>query len=122
MRGTVLVVEDNELNVKLLKIFLDAHDFQVVVAMDGESAVRIAQETRPSLILMDLQLPKMDGLSAVRAIRSDPECRSIPIIAVTGFAMDGDRASSLEAGCDDYVSKPIDVDELLTRMERVLNR
>jgi len=108
----ILIVEDNEDNMELLIQMLE-DDFDIIKATDGEEAIQIAQEEKPDLILMDLSLPKMDGWEATRRLKENDELRSIPIIALTAHAMPGDREKALSAGCDGYVSKPIEVDKLM---------
>src|SRR5436305_7142230 len=102
----ILIVEDNELNMKLLNDVLEAYGYEVIQAREGGTALPLARQHRPDLILMDIQLPDMSGLEAVRRLRADEETRAIPIIAVTAFAMAGDERKTLESGCDAYVAKP----------------
>jgi two-component system, cell cycle response regulator DivK len=103
----ILVVEDNELNMKLLNDVLEAHGYQVMSTGRGEVAIEWAQQYRPELILMDLQLPDLSGLEATRRLKANAETRDIPVIAVTAFAMAGDEKKALDHGCDAYVAKPI---------------
>ena len=116
----VLYVEDNEDNIFLLKTRLEQSGYQTLVARDGELGVKIAQEERPSVILMDMSLPVMDGWEATRILKELPETHAIPIIGVSAHAMAGDREKAIEAGCDDYVTKPVDLPELLEKIGRVL--
>jgi two-component system cell cycle response regulator DivK len=109
----ILVVEDNELNMKLLNDVLEAHGYVVLATGEGAVAVAWAQQYRPDLILMDLQLPDMSGLEVTRQLKADPETTSIPIVAVTAFAMAGDEKKALEHGCDAYVAKPINLRNFL---------
>src|ERR1700733_913805 len=109
----ILVVEDNELNMKLLNDVLEAHGFDVMSTARGKVAVEWAREHHPDLILMDLQLPDLSGLDATRRLKADEATRDIPVIAVTAFAMAGDRKKALDHGCDAYVAKPIVLRELL---------
>lgn len=109
----ILVVEDNELNMKLLNDVLEAHGYAVMSTARGTVAVEWAQQYRPDLILMDLQLPDLSGLEATRLLKADAATRHIPIIAVTAFAMAGDEKKALEHGCDAYVAKPIVLREFL---------
>jgi two-component system cell cycle response regulator DivK len=102
----ILVVEDNELNMKLLNDVLEAHGYEVLSTGEGAVAVAWAQQYRPDLILMDLQLPDMSGLEVTRQLKAGAETASIPIVAVTAFAMAGDEKKALEHGCDAYVAKP----------------
>ncbi len=118
----ILLVEDNEMNRDMLSRRLQRKGHEVVIAVDGEEAVAMAQSAAPDLILMDISLPVMDGLEATRRIKIAPETRSIPIIGLTAHAMAGDREKSLEAGCDDYDTKPIDFQRLLEKMLALLNR
>jgi two-component system, cell cycle response regulator DivK len=103
----ILVVEDNELNMKLLNNVLEAHGYDVLSTGRGEVAIEWAEQYRPDLILMDLQLPDLSGLEATRRLKANEETSSIPVIAVTAFAMAGDERRALEHGCDAYVTKPI---------------
>ncbi|MEO1439994.1 MAG: response regulator, partial [Chloroflexota bacterium] len=109
----ILVIEDNSDNMTLITDILNSLNYTVIQATDGEVGVQKANEDRPDLILMDLSLPKMDGWTATRQIKATPEIESIPVIALTAHAMVGDRERALEAGCDDYVSKPINLKELV---------
>jgi CheY-like chemotaxis protein len=120
MGNRILVVEDNADNRILITDVLDSMDYEVIIATDGEEGVRKASAERPDLILMDISLPQMDGLTATRRIKAMPELQHIPIIALTAHAMVGDRERALEAGCDDYVSKPIDLRELATKLTQYL--
>jgi CheY-like chemotaxis protein len=119
----VLYVEDNDDNVYMLKMRLELEDgFEVLVAGDGEQGLAIAAAERPDLILMDLNLPVVDGWEATRRLRLDPETRTIPIIALTAHAMAGDRERALAAGCDEFDTKPIDLERLLAKIRAVLDR
>ncbi len=109
----VLVVEDNEKNMKLLRDVLQATGHRVLEATDGEAALALAREHSPALVLMDIQLPDMDGVEALARLRADPVTAAIPVVAVTAQAMKGDREQFVAAGFDAYLSKPIDLDELL---------
>lgn len=109
----ILVVEDNELNMKLLNDVLEAHGYEVMSTGRGVEAVEWARQYLPDLILMDLQLPDLSGLDATRQLKGDPETRAIPVIAVTAFAMAGDEKRALEHGCDAYVAKPIILKDFL---------
>ncbi|MGB5195689.1 MAG: response regulator [Candidatus Deferrimicrobium sp.] len=115
MAGTpkkVLVVEDNGNNLLLTKDILRHHGYEVIEAGNGHEAIRLARERNPDLILMDIQMPVMDGIAAGRILKGDPATRQIKIIAVTSFAMKGDREKILEAGFDDYIAKPLNTREL----------
>ena len=118
----ILLVEDNEMNRDMLSRRLARKNYDVVMAMDGLEAVTKAQSERPDLILMDISLPVIDGREATRRIRAEAETQSIPIIALTAHAMSGDRDLALEAGCDDYETKPIDLPRLMEKIEALLNR
>jgi len=104
----ILVVEDSPMNRRILEVLLRGHGYEPVEAEDGNQALEILAKDRPDLILMDMQLPGIDGYELTRRLRADPETRDIPIIAVTANAMAGDDRKALEAGCDAYVPKPID--------------
>ena len=112
MSGKILVIEDNDRNRKLVKILLEAKNYEVIEAKTGEEALAYLHDDKPDLILLDIQLPNMDGLTLARMLRSNQETKDIPIVAVTAYAMKGDKERVLEAGCDAYVSKPIDTREL----------
>ena len=117
----ILVIEDNSLNMKLVRVLLAAiGKHKVIEAIDAESGIRLAREQKPDLILMDIQLPNMDGLDATRIIKSDPTLKDIIIVAVTSRAMDGDGLKAKEAGCDDYITKPIDTKLFLKTIEKHL--
>jgi two-component system, cell cycle response regulator DivK len=118
----VLIVEDNALNLKLLHDVLEYHGYLILTTGRGEEAVDLARQYRPDLILMDIQLPDITGIEAARRLKADEQTRTIPIIAVTAFAMSGDRAKILESGCDDYVSKPFNVAEFLELVARYTGR
>jgi two-component system cell cycle response regulator DivK len=115
----ILVVEDQEFNRDLLVQILE-DDYTVVVSTDGADAVAQATRSRPDLILMDFGMPVMDGWEATRRIKSDPGLRHIPIIAITSHAMVGDEQRAREAGCDDYMAKPIHEDELLAKIKHFI--
>lgn len=115
----VLVVEDNDMNMQLVEYLLEGGGYQIVKAASGEDALSVARVGEPvDLILMDVHLPGIDGLSVVREMKSDARTRSIPILALTAHAMRGDRDRFLEAGCDGYISKPIDVKTFLTSIRQ----
>lgn len=116
----ILYVEDNENNVYMLVRRLKRHGFEVLVAADGAQGVEIARSEHPDLILMDLNMPVLDGWEATRQLKEAPETRTIPIIALSAHAMSGDRERALEAGCDDYDTKPVQIDSLLTKMRALL--
>ena len=116
----ILYVEDNEDNVYMLTRRLERAGFEVVVASDGEQGVAAARAKRPDLILMDLSLPVLDGWEATRRLKSAEDTRAIPVIALSAHAMPGDREKALEAGCDDYDSKPINMPSLLAKIRALL--
>lgn len=117
--GPILLVEDNELNCEMLTRRLTRVGFAVITAADGEQALALMASARPALVLMDMNLPVMDGWTACRRAREDVQLKEIPIIALTAHAMDADRRSALAAGCDDYATKPIDFPELLAKIRRL---
>ena len=121
MAKTVLVVEDNELNMKLFHDLLEANGYNIVQTRNGLEAIDLAREHRPDLILMDIQLPEVSGLEVTKWIKEDDELRSIPIIAVTAFAMKGDEEKIREGGCEAYIAKPISVANFLETVERFLS-
>ncbi|MGH7324831.1 MAG: response regulator [Candidatus Rokuibacteriota bacterium] len=118
----ILIVEDNERNRKLVRDVLQFKGYQTLDAETGEDGVRLARERRPALILMDIQLPGIDGITALGQLRSDPLTRGIPVIAVTASAMTHDRQKILAAGFDGYQTKPIRVQEFLEAVRRMLER
>lgn len=122
MRRKVLLVEDNPQNRYLITFLLEKSGYEVVIAEDGEAAVEAVPAHRPDVILMDVQLPKIDGYEATRRIKSDERFSAIPVLALTAHSMKGDRVKALEAGCDDYITKPVDIDVLLRRIEEVLGQ
>jgi two-component system cell cycle response regulator DivK len=114
--GRILLVEDNHDNLTLIADFLQVLDYEVFFASDGAQGVQMARELHPDLILMDLSLPIMDGWSATRLLKADEKYSVIPIIALTAHAMKGDRERALAAGCDDYVTKPLNLMELAGKL------
>lgn len=116
----ILVVEDNEMNRDMLARRLERRGYQVVVAVDGAQGLALAQSEAPDLILMDMSLPVLDGWEATRQLKAASETRAIPVIALTAHAMAGDRDKALEAGCDDYDTKPIELPRLLAKIEAFL--
>ncbi|MBF0320626.1 MAG: response regulator [Nitrospirae bacterium] len=112
MKSKILIVEDNENNRLLMNAVLSYHGYDIIEAANGEEGVRAARETLPELIFMDIQLPVMDGITAVKILKNDPATRRIKTVAVTAYAMKGDREAILEAGFDGYLSKPIDTRQL----------
>lgn len=117
----ILIVEDNDLNRDVLSRLLVARGYEVLAAEDGLQALTLAQRHQPDLILMDLGLPGIDGWECVRRLRSDPSTRATPVVALTAHAMNGDREKALEAGCDEFDTKPIDFAGLLNKMIRLLD-
>jgi CheY-like chemotaxis protein len=116
----ILLIEDNEMNRDMLSRRLTRKGFEIAIAEDGEKGVQMAQTEAPSLILMDISLPVMDGYEATRQIKANPTTRSIPVVALTAHAMSGDREKCLEAGCDEYETKPVDLPRLLDKIEQLL--
>ncbi len=116
----ILLVEDNEFSRDMLSHRLRKRGFEVVVACNGFEAIQQSLTQHPSLILMDLSLPMMDGWNATKQIKYRPEINRIPVIALTAHAMNGDREKALEAGCDDYITKPVKLDELLSLIDNWL--
>jgi two-component system, cell cycle response regulator DivK len=117
---TVLIVEDNELNMKLFHDLMEAHGYNILQTRDGMEALKLARAHRPDLILMDIQLPEVSGLEVTKWIKEDDDLRSIPVIAVTAFAMKGDEEKILQGGCEAYIAKPISVTNFLKTVERFL--
>lgn len=113
MSKTVMIVEDNELNMKLFHDLLEAHGYRTVETRTGVEAVELARANRPDLIIMDIQLPEISGLDVTRKLKADPELRAIPVVAVTAFAMKGDEERIRAGGCEAYLSKPISVAKFL---------
>lgn len=118
----ILLVEDNEMNRDMLSRRLERRGYQVVIAVDGAQGVALARSEMPHLILMDMDLPVLDGWEATRQLKAAPETQSIPVIALTAHAMSGDREKALEAGCDDYDSKPVELPRLLAKIEALLGQ
>ncbi len=118
----ILIVEDNEINRDMLFRRLKRKGYELIIAVDGEQGVTMARSEAPDLILMDMSLPLLDGWAATRVLKARPETSSIPIVALTAHAMAGDQQKAMEAGCDDYDTKPIDLQRLLGKMEALLAR
>ena len=116
----VLIVEDNDLNMKLFNDLLEAHGYFTLQTKDGVEALRMARQHRPDLILMDIQLPEVSGLEVTKWLKEDDDLRSIPVIAVTAFAMKGDEEKIREGGCEAYIAKPISVAGFMRTVERFL--
>ncbi|WP_409526065.1 response regulator [Nitrincola sp. MINF-07-Sa-05] len=117
MSGRILVIEDNQANLELMVYLLEAFGYEVLTAQDGGEGLERAVSHRPDLIICDIQMPVMDGYEVVRKLKSDPALSHIPVMAVTAFAMVGDRQKVMEAGFDDYFTKPIDPKEFLKQVE-----
>jgi two-component system cell cycle response regulator DivK len=116
----ILLVEDNEMNRDMLSRRLIKKGYDLVMAMDGEQAIEVARSESPDLILMDISLPGLDGWEATRRLKAEPETQAIPIIALTAHAMAGDKEKCLEAGCDDYDTKPVEFPRLLGKIQGFL--
>jgi two-component system, cell cycle response regulator DivK len=121
MKGKILVIEDNEQNLYLTRYILEDCDYEVFSAMDGKSGIELAASLLPDLILLDIQLPVMDGYTVARKLRQNPDLADTPIIAVTSYAMPGDREKTIEAGCSGYIEKPIDPDTFAVQVEKALS-
>lgn len=119
MSGTVLLIEDNEQNRYLATFLLEAHGYRVVWARDGARGIELAQKVQPDLVLLDIQLPTLDGYGVARALRAIDALRTTPIVAVTSYAMVGDREKAIAAGCNGYIEKPIDPDTFVSEVERI---
>lgn len=116
----ILLVEDNEMNREMLSRRLERKGYNVIIAVDGAASIDLARANRPDLILMDMSLPVVDGWEATRRLKADEDLRDIPVIALTAHAMASDREKALEAGCDDYDTKPIDLPRLLDKIAGLL--
>ena len=120
MAKTVLIVEDNELNMKLFHDLLEAHGYNTIGTRNGIEALDLARKHKPDLVLMDIQLPEVSGLEVTKWLKDDPALKSIPVVAVTAFAMKGDEERIREGGCEAYISKPISVTHFLDTIKRLL--
>jgi CheY-like chemotaxis protein len=120
MRAPILAVDDNPQNLKLVRVLLSGAGYEVRTATDGEEALDVLATFSPRLILMDLQMPDIDGLTLTRRLKADPAHRDVLIVALTAYAMKGDREKALAAGCDEYVTKPIDIDAFLALVAELL--
>jgi len=118
----ILIVEDNEMNRDMLSRRLVKRGYDVDIAVDGEQGLAMARSTPPALILMDMSLPGVDGWEATRQLKTMPETRAVPVIALTAHAMAGDREKAIAAGCDDFDTKPVDLARLLVKIEALLGR
>ena len=122
MKDKILIVEDNPQNMRLIEMTLRGKGYNLFKAIDGEQALDMAFRERPDLIIMDIQLPKLDGLEVTRKLRQSPEFSHIPIIAITAYAMKGDEQKAIEAGCDAYLSKPINTRQLPGMIAQMLTQ
>ncbi|WP_370930810.1 response regulator [Bartonella sp. DGB1] len=120
MKKKVMVVEDNELNMKLFCDLLESCGYETIKVKDGVNIVEIVNKHMPNLILMDIQLPEISGLEAMKLVKQEEQIKHIPIIAVTAFAMRGDEEKMLQGGCEDYISKPISIEPFLTKIKSYL--
>ena len=116
----ILIIEDNPMNTKLVRDLLHANGYSTLAAQDATTGLQMARLEKPSLILMDIDLPGMNGLDATRVLKSDPVTAGIPILALTAYAMKGDEKKALDAGCDAYMSKPIDIRQFMNRVRILL--
>lgn len=121
MGNTILIVDDDPRSLKLFRDLLQASGYTVIQAADGQEAVALAQSRKPDLVLMDVRLPGMDGMEATRAIKRHPDTRHIPVVAVTGEAMEKQREAILQAGCDDYIAKPVEFATLLRTVDAYMS-
>ncbi len=120
MNRTVLLIEDNEQNRYLATFLLERHGYRIIAAHDGPAGLALAAAAAPALVLLDIQLPGMDGYAVARALRALPALHAVPIIAVTSYAMVGDREKCLAAGCNGYIEKPINPDTFVAEIERLV--
>lgn len=120
MKRKILVIEDNEQNLYLVRFILERSDYEVFAATDGLTGIELASRLKPDLILLDIQLPGMDGYTVARSLRKNPDFVDTPIVAVTSYAMPGDREKTIESGCSDYIEKPIDPDTFITKVKKHL--
>jgi CheY-like chemotaxis protein len=120
VKNKILVIEDNEQNMYLVNFILENHGYQVIQALNGVDGISLARQQQPDLILLDIQLPIMDGYTVARELRKNKLLAKVPIVAVTSYAMTGDRENALEAGCTGYIEKPIDPDTFIPQVEQYL--
>ena len=120
MKGKILVIEDNEQNLYLVRYILEQKNYEVFAAPDGKSGIEMAASLKPDMILLDIQLSGMDGYAVARNLRRNPDLSETPIVAVTSYAMSGDREKVMEAGCNGYIEKPIDPDTFVAKIEQHL--
>ncbi len=118
MTNTILIVEDNELNMKLFRDLLEAHGYDTLEAKNGKDALKLIHNHHPDLIIMDMQLPEVSGLEVTRQIKNDDEIKTIPVVAVTAFAMKGDEEKFRTGGCEAYIAKPISVAQFVDTVKR----
>lgn len=121
MKGKILIIEDNEQNLYLIRYMLEDGDYEVFTAMDGKKGIESAASLLPDIILLDIQLPTMDGYEVARQLRQIPDLVKTPIVAVTSYAMSGDREKAMEAGCSGYIEKPINPDTFVAQVEQHLS-
>ncbi len=122
MAKVILIVEDEPKNLKLVRDLLQVSGYKTIEATDGKQGIELAKARKPDLILMDIMMPKMDGLEAARILKADAITRNIPVVALTSYVMKGDKERILQAGCDGYIAKPIDIQELLEKVGEYLSR
>ena len=120
MKSRILVIEDNEQNMYLITFILEKHGYEVIQARDGRSGIESALASGPDLIVLDIQLPEMDGYTVARQLKADSRSKTVPIVAVTSYAMVGDRERVLEAGCTGYIEKPINPEIFMSQIEEFL--
>jgi CheY-like chemotaxis protein len=118
--NVVLVIEDNALNMKLIRTVLQLQNYQIVEAVNAEQGLNLARTSQPDLILMDIQLPGIDGLTATRRIKADPDLKHIPVVGLSSYAMQGDKEQAIKAGCSGYITKPIDTRAFLKTLSEYL--
>ena len=121
MKNKVLIVEDNELNMKLFDDLLSARGYQTFKTRDGSRVLELARQHKPNLILMDIQLPEVSGLEVTRQLKKEDNLKHIPVVAVTAFAMKGDEEKIRQSGCEDYISKPISITEFIKVVQKYLD-
>jgi CheY-like chemotaxis protein len=122
MTKVILIVEDEPINLKLVGDLLKRIGYITIEATDGKQGVELARAKKPDLILMDIQMPVMDGLEATRVLKADATTKNIPVLALTSYAMEGDKERILEAGCDGYLTKPIDIQEFVKEVTNLIGR
>lgn len=122
MKKKILYIEDNEQNLYLVRFILEKHGYEVSSATDGQEGIDLAASIKPDLILLDIQLPRMDGYTVAGHLRANPELAAIPIVAVTSYAMAGDRDKALASGCTGYIEKPINPDTFMQQVEQHLSK